>query len=97
MLIDNKVAVNSSIDLCQLAASSAGIVYLPSFSVEEELINGQLIPLLEEYTEFTFDMYIVYPSKQYLSNKTKIFIDFMLDVMANDGTFSNLNLCNKDI
>ncbi|MCL9783610.1 LysR family transcriptional regulator [Vibrio sp. S4M6] len=80
--INGNISVDSSMDLCQLASSGLGIAYLPTFSVHSELRTGKLIPILQECTNTEFDMFAVYPSKQYLHKKTQVFIDFMAELMA---------------
>jgi DNA-binding transcriptional LysR family regulator len=82
--IDGKIQVNSSLDLRQAALAGMGIIYLPSFVVNKDLKCGQLKPLLEKYQAPKLPMYAVYPSKQYLSAKTKAFMDFLGSLSLTD-------------
>ena len=65
-------------DLKNLALSGLGIVYLPSFTVNQEIISGNLKSILTPYQVEPLNMYAVYPSNRFLTNKTKVFIDFLM-------------------
>ncbi len=80
--INANIYANSSLDLKNLAQSGLGIAYLPSFTVYNEIKTGQLISILQEYQPPPMSMYAVYPSKEYLSKKTKLFLDFLTELMA---------------
>lgn len=79
--IDAKIYANSSLDLKNLAKSGLGIAYLPSFTVYQELKVGHLVSILEKYQPPVLGMYVVYPSHQYLSRKTKLFLEFLTDLL----------------
>ena len=80
--ITGNACINSSIDLCNLAISGLGIVYLPSFSVKHKLETKELISILDSYLPPPLPIYLVYPSNQYLSEKVRVFIDFMTTLLA---------------
>jgi len=80
--VRGNIRVNSSIDLCNLAVSGLGIVYLPSFSVYHQLKSKNLISILEQYQPPVLGMYLIYPSKQHLNKKTRVFIDFLTTLMT---------------
>ncbi len=76
--------VNSSIDLCNLAKTGLGLVYLPSFSVAHALKTGELVSVLDAYRPKPLGMYLVYPSHKYLSYKTQALMDFMSGLLHED-------------
>ncbi|MDO8953321.1 MAG: LysR family transcriptional regulator [Gammaproteobacteria bacterium] len=80
--VSGNVRVNSSLDLCNLAKSGLGMVYLPSFSVAEALKSGELVSVLDSYRPEALGLYLVYPSHKYLSYKTQVFIDFMANLLT---------------
>jgi DNA-binding transcriptional LysR family regulator len=45
--------------LTKMAINSFGIVYLPSFTVENYIKRGLLVEILEEYTSKKFDIYLI--------------------------------------
>lgn len=75
--VEGCLSINSSLGLKEAALSGMGITYLPNFVVKKELASGELKPLLEKYQLPALNMYVIYPSKQYLSQKTKAFIEFL--------------------
>lgn len=79
--VTGNACINSSIDLCNLAVSGLGIVYLPSFTVKHKLVTKELISILDCYRPPSLPMYLVYPTNQYLSQKTRVFIDFMSEIL----------------
>jgi DNA-binding transcriptional LysR family regulator len=83
--VDGNVRINSSIALCQLAVENLGIVYLPSFTVFQALQEEKLISILQQYQPPDLHIAAIYPSKHYLSEKTKIFIDFLAELLASMG------------
>lgn len=80
--ITGNIKINNSNDLKQLALSSVGIAYLPSFIVSSELKNKTLIPILQDYRPRSLGIYLVYPSKQFISKKTQLIINFMSELLA---------------
>ncbi|MBA2710227.1 MAG: LysR family transcriptional regulator [Tatlockia sp.] len=77
ILITGNACINSSIDLCNLAVSGLGIVYLPSFTVKHKLQTGELVSILDCYRPPSLPLYLVYPTDQYMSQKVRVFIEFM--------------------
>jgi len=77
ILINGNVRANSSNDLKTLALADLGIAYLPSFTIWPELGSKKLIAVLNEFNPKPLGMYVVYPSKQFMSKKIKLFIDFL--------------------
>lgn len=78
--ICGNININSSIDLKNLALAGLGIVYLPSFTVAKEIAAGQLIPLLSKFSPPALGMYAVYASNQFLSEKVKVFLQFLQEL-----------------
>jgi LysR family transcriptional regulator for bpeEF and oprC len=75
--VNGNIRSNTSMDLKNLAVSGLGIVYLPSFTIREEIKMGTLKPILTSYQVPALSVYAVYPSGRYLSNKVKLFIEFI--------------------
>ena len=57
--------------------SGAGIGFLPSWLVDEDLRRGTLLRVLPQYTQAPQELYATYISRQYLTPKVRSFIDFM--------------------
>lgn len=57
-----------------------GITRLPLFTCEEEVNNGQLKVIMQDYDQIQYDVYAVYPHRQYLTAKVRAFVDFLVEV-----------------
>ncbi len=69
-------------DLKNLAVNHMGIVYLPSFTISNELKNKILVPILNRYQLPSLGIYAVYPTSKFLSKKTEVFMKFLTDVFS---------------
>lgn len=65
-------------DTCRAAAlKGQGIILQPSFLVEEDLRSGALVEFMPQYRAGEFGIYAVYPSRQYVSAKVRLLIEFL--------------------
>jgi DNA-binding transcriptional LysR family regulator len=55
---------------------------LPLFTCEREVANGDLQIILEDYDQVQFDVYAVYPHRQYLTAKVRALVDFLVAAFA---------------
>ena len=69
---------NSGLALKDAALKGLGIVQLPDYYVQEELKQGLLISLLEEYRLPDDGIWVVYPHNRHLSPKVKLLVDFLV-------------------
>ncbi|WP_321394836.1 LysR family transcriptional regulator [Emcibacter sp.] len=65
--------------LCAAAICGQGIVLMPTFIVGQALSEGDLVPILDDYREPEFYIYVLYPHKKLLSVKVRTLIDFLAD------------------
>jgi DNA-binding transcriptional LysR family regulator len=69
--------------LKQCALSDMGIALLPRWIVHHELSSGELIDLFPEWQvgteEFNVPVWLLYPSRQHLPLKVRVFIDYIKD------------------
>ncbi len=82
--VSGNIRSNSSMNLKNLALAGLGLVYLPSFTVKNELKDKKLIPVLTDYQVPKLNIYAVYPSNQFLSNKAKLFMEFLMGLKIGD-------------
>jgi len=54
-----------------------GIAQLPLIMIEKDLKEGRLVPLLTSWWPTPSDLYIVYPEKQNLPAKNRVFLEFV--------------------
>ena len=55
-----------------------GIAYLPTFVVHKQIEQGELIPLLQEYSTWKVNAYAIYPQTRHLSQRVRVFVEFLL-------------------
>ncbi len=69
--------VNSPEVAKRAALNGLGLTMVPSFSVERELAEGQLVALLPERLSLGSGVYAVYPHRRHVPAKVRVFVDFM--------------------
>ncbi|MDX1595288.1 MAG: LysR family transcriptional regulator [Gammaproteobacteria bacterium] len=67
-----QVLVNAAID-------GLGVVYEPTFLVDEALRTGALVRVLPEWEDARYGLFAVYPNRAYLPLKVRRFIDFLVE------------------
>ena len=72
-----KVVCNNADTEKTLAVAGLGITRLPEFSCVTEIAAGSLTPILEAYEEEPIGLYAIYPSRQQLASKVRVFVDFL--------------------
>lgn len=73
-------------DTCIAAArKNKGVILQPSFMVSADLRSGTLIELMPQYRSIEFGVYVVYPTRQYVSPKVRALIDFLSKALKNVG------------
>ena len=67
-----------------LAAGLAGlgVLWLPQYMAQPHLASGELVPLFEEWHLTPMPMYLAFPPNRHVSLKLRVFIDWVIDVMA---------------
>ena len=68
--------------LAEAAVQGLGITLLPDFIVEESLKSGQLVKVLESYERAPLTLFALYPSRQHVPAKTRVFIEYLLEQFA---------------
>lgn len=67
-------------DTCRLAAlRHQGVVLQPSFLVGPDLQAGTLVELMPEFRSIELGVYVVYPSRKFVSPKVRLLIDFLVE------------------
>jgi len=79
--VKGNASVTSALALVELAKVGLGIALLPQILIMKELNEGQLVNLFPEYqitaTEIGAEAWLVYPSRDYLPQKTRAFMDYL--------------------
>lgn len=81
--------ITHSDSIRQCALAGLGLALLPDWLVQDEIERGRLTRLFSEYdvsaTDYDSAVWILYPSRQYLPLKARIFIDFLLHHLGEDN------------
>ena len=74
-----KMIANNGDFLKHAAQKGQGIISTPTFLVWQELISGDLVPIMEDYPCSSLDAYAVYPQTRHLAQRVRRLIDFLSD------------------
>ena len=80
--VEPRAVCNSPDIEVAMAVQGVGITRLPLFTCENEVANGELQVILEDYDQLKYDIYAVYPHRQYLTAKVRAFVDFVVDAFT---------------
>ncbi|EHL30794.1 LysR family transcriptional regulator [Legionella drancourtii] len=87
--VAGNLRINSSQGLVTAALAGNGVAKLSSFMVTEEIKNGSLVSVLEDYCERDIDIHAVYPNQQFLPSKVRVFIDFLIERFQSENYWHN--------
>jgi LysR family transcriptional regulator, regulator for bpeEF and oprC len=76
------VSVNDARSYLAAALSGLGVAPLAHFMAADALRQGQLIEVLPEWRIDPIPLYIVYPPNRHLSNKVRLFVDWLVHLLA---------------
>lgn len=86
--VQGNLRTSSSPVLVYAAMSGLGLAVLQEYTVQSALAEGTLERVLTEYevspTEMDTAVYAVYPHPKGLSRKTRVFIDFLVDLFRHE-------------
>ena len=75
----SRMVANNGDFLRDMALAGHGIVLLPTFIVWKSLADGGLVSVLESHVPTTLSAWAVYPQTRYLSQRARLFIDFLTE------------------
>ncbi len=61
------------------AVNGLGIVRQPRFIAYQSITRGELVPILQDYAIPDINAYAIYPPTRHLSQRVRVFIDYMRD------------------
>ena len=60
-----------------MAEQGLGVAYLPDFAIARQLREGLLVPVLDDCTDRSGPLRVLWPSSRHLSPKLRAFVDFL--------------------
>ena len=76
------VTVNDGNAYVAAALAGLGVIHVPIFMVQEHVASGALRPIMPGWNMEPIPLHIVYPPNKHLSNKLRIFVDWVADLFA---------------
>ena len=77
--VHSKMKANNGDFLRDMALEGHGIVDLPRFLTYQELREGKLVTLLDDWAMQSMNAYAVYPRNRFLPERCRLFIDFLIE------------------
>ncbi|KQV38363.1 MULTISPECIES: LysR family transcriptional regulator [unclassified Rhizobium] len=75
------VSANDTRSYMTAVLTGLGVAQLPLFMAREALADGRLVPVLSEWTREPLPLYVVYPQTRHLSNKVRVFVNWLVGLM----------------
>src|ERR1700752_1770448 len=73
-----RTAVASTLEpLIFMAEQGMGIAYLPDFAIGRQLREGLLVTVLDDYTDRSGPLRVLWPSSRHLAPKVRVFVVFL--------------------
>lgn len=70
---------NNAEIMVAMTCHGVGITRMPLFNCEREVNEGKLNIILDDYEHPEFGIYAVYPHRQYLTPKVRVFVDYLVE------------------
>ena len=74
-----KIRCNSADMEIALACSGFGITRIPQLAAQRQIESGELVVILEDFEKPELEFHAIYPSRQHLAPKIRVFVDFLAD------------------
>jgi DNA-binding transcriptional LysR family regulator len=75
--VNARYSVSSSLAVRDALREGFGLSLIPYPYVEDDIRDGRLQSALDDWSSVTTTLYAVYPSRQYLTPKIRVFLDFL--------------------
>jgi len=77
--LSSRALCNNAEIMVALACDGIGITRVPLFTCTREVEENSLKILLDDYEQPEYGVYAVYPHRQYLTAKVRVFVDFLVE------------------
>lgn len=77
--VHSRYSVSSSLAVRDALRAGFGLSLIPYPYVEDDLKAGRLQPALEDWSTVETVLYAIYPSRQHVAPKIRVFLDFLID------------------
>ncbi|ACR12852.1 putative HTH-type transcriptional regulator YhjC [Teredinibacter turnerae T7901] len=80
ILLPSSLMANDAEAVVACALNHMGLIQVPGILVAEELHQGALVQVLEEFSGIELPLSIMYPNRQYLAPQVRTFINWVIDI-----------------
>jgi DNA-binding transcriptional LysR family regulator len=74
------ISMNNGDSILSTVLSGGGLAMFNAFMTGEYVLDGRLLPVLEDYVREDVPIFVVYPSSRHLSPKVRAFVDFLVEI-----------------
>lgn len=78
------LAVNDATAGLAAGLAGLGISYTATFQAYPHIKSGALVPVLLDWCAETVPLHVVYPPNRHLSNKVRVFVDWVVELFARE-------------
>lgn len=75
--LDYVISVNEFRSYIAAAVAGIGVAQAIAFTVRDYVDRGELVEILPDWPRDPVPLYIVYPQTRHLSNKVRVFVDWL--------------------
>ncbi|MCL1131604.1 LysR family transcriptional regulator [Shewanella sairae] len=79
--------VNNSFALREAVIAGVGVARLPTFVAYSAIQKGKLIALFKDYAMPSKNLHAIYPERQYLPEKVRVFLDYMIEKLGHGTAY----------
>jgi len=80
--LSSRALCNNAEIMVALACAGIGIARMPLFTCNREVETGSLKIILQDYEQPEYGVYAVYPHRQYLTAKVRVFVDYLVECFS---------------
>ena len=80
--VSARALCNNAESMVALTCGGIGISRMPLFNCKKEVDEGKLKIILDDYEHPEFGVYAVYPHRQYLTAKVRVFVDYLVECFS---------------
>ena len=79
----HQIALDDSGAIVAAGLAGLGVMHALTFLVQDHISKGTLEPLLLDWASDPIPLHVVYPPNRHLSNKVRVFVDWVAELFAN--------------
>lgn len=83
--VDGRYKVTSSLAVRDALRAGFGLSLIPRLYVQDDLAQGRLRTVLDDWTAVETAIYAVYPSRRQMAAKVRAFLDFIVQALGPNG------------